>query len=103
MRNKKILASTVSVVAGPALLPRLGWITTEKADAQPQAARKPLTENDRQVRAHAQRTIEEGMRIFRFDTFGSEAFWGDALQLHQGIAGEKNGDGLVQLQGIAPE
>src|SRR6185295_2528277 len=42
-------------------------------------------------RAHAQRTIEEGMRIFRFDTFGSEAFWGDALQLHQAIAGEKNG------------
>jgi hypothetical protein len=34
----------------------------EKADAQAQAARKPLTENDRQVRAHAQRTIEEGMR-----------------------------------------
>src|ERR1041385_6392603 len=91
MRNKKILASTVSVVAGLALLGGLGWITTEKADAQPQAARKPLTENDRQVRAHAQRTIEEGMRIFRFDTFGSEAFWGDALQLHQAIAGEKNG------------
>src|ERR1041385_4806519 len=91
MRNKKILASTVSVVAGLALLGGLGWITTEKADAQPQAARKPLTENDRQVRAHAQRTIEEGMRIFRFDTFGSEAFWGDALQLHKAIAGEKNG------------
>src|SRR6185437_8520749 len=34
---------------------------------------------------------EEGMRIFRFDTFGSEAFWGDALQLHKAIAGEKNG------------
>ena len=25
------------------------------------------------------------------DTFGSEAFWGDALQLHKAIAGEKNG------------
>ena len=35
--------------------------------------------------------IEEGRRIFRFDTFGSEAFWGDALQLHKAIAGEKNG------------
>src|SRR5262249_56314991 len=29
--------------------------------------------------------------IFRYDTFGSEAFWGDALQLHKAIAGEKNG------------
>jgi hypothetical protein len=56
MRNKKILASMVSVVAAVALLGGLGWITAEKADAQAQAARKPLTENDRQVRAHAQRT-----------------------------------------------
>src|ERR1051325_6150136 len=91
MRNKNILSSTVSVLAGAALLRTLGWISAEKADAQAQAARKPLTESDRQVRAHAQRTIEEGMRIFRFDTFGSEAFWGDALQLHKAIAGEKNG------------
>jgi mono/diheme cytochrome c family protein len=35
--------------------------------------------------------IEQGRQIFRFDTFGSEAFWGDALQLHRAIAGEKNG------------
>lgn len=35
--------------------------------------------------------LVEGRRIFRFDTFGSEAFWGDALQLHKAIAGAKNG------------
>src|SRR5256886_11631948 len=35
--------------------------------------------------------LGEGRRIFRYDTFGSEAFWGDALQLHRAIAGEKNG------------
>src|SRR5256886_10186848 len=35
--------------------------------------------------------LGEGRRIFRYDTFGSEAFWGDALQLHKAIAGEKNG------------
>jgi hypothetical protein len=35
--------------------------------------------------------LDEGRRIFRFDTFGSEALWGDALQLHKAIAGEKNG------------
>src|SRR5262249_43076195 len=35
--------------------------------------------------------MKEGQQIFRFDTFGSEAFWGDALQLHRAIAGEKNG------------
>jgi hypothetical protein len=35
--------------------------------------------------------LQDGRKIFRFDTFGSEAFWGDALKLHQAIAGEKNG------------
>src|SRR5689334_6136507 len=100
MRSKNILSSTVSVLAGAALLGTLGWISAEKAGAQAPAARKPLTENDRQVRAHAQRTIEEGMRIFRFDTFGSEAFWGDALQLHKAIAGEKNGGVGV---GVSPK
>jgi len=40
---------------------------------------------------HAQNQIEEGKKIFRYETFGSEAFWGDALQLHKAIAGEKNG------------
>jgi mono/diheme cytochrome c family protein len=40
---------------------------------------------------HAQSQIEEGKRIFRYETFGSEAFWGDALRLHKAIAGEKNG------------
>jgi len=41
--------------------------------------------------AHARQMVESGRRIFRDDTFGSEAFWGDALQLHTAIAGEKNG------------
>jgi len=30
--------------------------------------------------------IEEGKQIFRFDTFGSEAFWGDTLRLHEAVA-----------------
>ena len=49
------------------------------------------SENDRQIGRHAERLIEEGRHIFRFDTFGSEAFFGDALQLHKAIAGAKNG------------
>ena len=35
--------------------------------------------------------IDEGRRTFRFDTFGDEAFWGDALRLHEAIEGEKLG------------
>jgi hypothetical protein len=50
-----------------------------------------LSKNDRHVNAHARRLIEEGRHIFRFDTFGSEAFFGEALGLHKAIAGHKNG------------
>jgi len=40
---------------------------------------------------NAQRMLAEGRQTFRYDTFGSEAFWGDTLKLHQAIAGAKNG------------
>ena len=40
---------------------------------------------------NTQRMVEEGRRTFRSDTFGSEAFWGDTLQLHRAIAGGKHG------------
>src|SRR5262245_65535267 len=40
---------------------------------------------------HEQAMLAEGKKTFRYETFGSEAFWGDALQLHKDIAGEQNG------------
>src|SRR6476660_4586550 len=49
------------------------------------------TSADQVINQYAQRMIDQGRQIFRTDTFGSEAFWGDALQLHKAIAGEKNG------------
>jgi hypothetical protein len=36
-------------------------------------------------------TLTGGRKIFRFDTFGDEAFWGGQLRLHEAIAGEANG------------
>jgi hypothetical protein len=46
---------------------------------------------DAEIARSAQTMLDEGKKTFRFETFGSEAFWGDALQLHKAIAGEKNG------------
>ena len=91
MKRIAIVPMAVSVLIGLALLIGLGLSTEERGNARAQASKKALSENDRQISAHARRMIEEGRRIFRFDTFGSEAFWGDALQLHKAIAGEKNG------------
>jgi hypothetical protein len=46
---------------------------------------------DAQIAVNAERMLREGRRTYRFDTFGSEAFWGDQLRLHQSIAGAANG------------
>ena len=56
---------------------------------------KSITEAEQQTDAHAQRMLEEGKQTFRFDTFGDEAFWSDALQLHRAIAG-------ANLGGVGP-
>lgn len=91
MRHKPIWPLAVPVLMGLAILVGFGVDIGEQGNVQAAASQKALSENDRQISAHAQRMIEEGRQIFRFNTFGSEAFWGDALQLHKAIAGEKNG------------
>jgi cytochrome c5 len=53
------------------------------------------TEAERQTDANAQRMLSEGKQTFRFDTFGDEAFWSDALQLHRAIEG-------TQFGGVGP-
>src|SRR5829696_4468443 len=60
---------------------------------QPARERAPQvrTKLDRSVRENATRTLAEGMQTFRYDTFGSEDFWGGRVQLHQAIQGEKAG------------
>lgn len=64
------------------------------AQAQQPAATSgssPTAAFDTTINQNAQRMIDEGRKIFRYDTFGSEAFWGDELHLHQAIVGEKLG------------
>jgi hypothetical protein len=51
----------------------------------------PRSGFDQVISQHAQTMLDEGRQTFRFDTFGSEAFWGGALQLHRAIAGAKLG------------
>ena len=46
---------------------------------------------DADISQYSQTMLNDGRKTFRYDTFGSEAFWGDALGLHKAVAGEKNG------------
>lgn len=52
---------------------------------------KKGAEFDRMINSNSQNLLMQGRQIFRFDTFGDEAFWGDTLQLHKAIEGAANG------------
>lgn len=71
-------------VAGMFLLS--GLLSADRNDRDEQ-----LKGSDAMIRDHAAAVVREGRNIFRFDTFGSEAFWGGALRLHETIAGAANG------------
>jgi hypothetical protein len=58
----------------------------------PDAAQtKPSSGFDAVILDNVRQRLEEGRQIFRFDTFGDEAFWGDTLKLHLAIVGAKLG------------
>jgi mono/diheme cytochrome c family protein len=63
--------------------------------AKGQDASKKITTAELQTDANALQMLAEGKQTFRFDTFGDEAFWSDALQIHRAIAG-------ANLGGVGP-
>jgi hypothetical protein len=63
----------------------------EARDADVADAGAPVCDPADSVVADAADMIAEGRHTFRFDTFGSEDFWGGELRLHEAIAGEANG------------
>lgn len=82
------ITACVALVVGTARLSQtLGQVRDKDKSGHPGA----VSEIDRNIEQNARRMVEEGRRTFRYDTFGSEAFWGDALGLHKAIAGEKLG------------
>jgi hypothetical protein len=66
-----------------------------RTPTQSQASRASLKNFDAQILTNANAFLDEGREAFRFDTFGDEAFWGGALQLHQAIKG-------TNLGGVGP-
>ena len=103
-RRKNAFRLMAALLIGTSLLVGAKDGRAERETPTPKVSKETLSENDRTISAHAQAMIDEGRGIFRFDTFGSEAFWGDTLQLHKAIAGEKNGgvgDGVSPKTALA--
>ena len=64
---------------------------------------KAYAAEDPQI-ANAEKMIHQGRQIFRFDTFGDEAFWGGTLKLHEAIEGKAFGGvgpGLTPAQALS--
>jgi hypothetical protein len=67
----------------------IGW-SDDDSSSVPQ-----LTQLERATERDAQHMLATGRRIFRFDTFGDESYWGDTLKLHKAIEG-------AELGGVGP-
>jgi mono/diheme cytochrome c family protein len=62
-----------------------------ETDPAARLQRAPGKSFDDRIEESAKETLKEGRKIFRYDTFGSEAFWGGQLRLHEAIVGERLG------------
>jgi hypothetical protein len=66
-------------------------------------AQKGQRSFDGKIDDNAGELLRQGREIFRYDTFGSESFWGDKLQLHRAILRDKKGGiaaGLTARQAL---
>ena len=83
---KRLLLLFVLIAGACCVLLLVAQETSKPAEMQ-----KAGSSYEQQVEQARTQMYQQGKQIFRFDTFGDEAFWGGTLRLHQAIAGEKNG------------
>ena len=83
----KVLALLVVAALGLLYIAGRGWAQANRGAGGAQK----VSGFDSQINANAQQMFEQGRQIFRFETFGDEAYWSDKLKLHQAIEGAKLG------------
>jgi hypothetical protein len=86
MKGRFVLAA----IAAASLL-GIVTVTTPAEESLQRDSGSRVSRNDLGNLHDALRQIKDGREIFRYDTFGDETFWGDALRLHDAIAGSANG------------
>src|SRR6185295_20409603 len=92
-RNRELMMLIKVLVMATVLTVAFGYLSNrsraQRADDRSRGQNEK--EYDQQISDNAQRMMQEGKQIFRYDTFGSEDFWGGKLRLHEAIAGQKLG------------
>ena len=66
------------------------WILTTAASVEQSLVAQTRQPSADPV-ANATEKVKRGRHVFRFDTFGDQAFWGGTLKLHEAIEGSKFG------------
>jgi len=79
------------LITGVLLLLALFVGTYRVRGQRSETAAEPSSASDTAIDSNAQHMLARGKQTFRFDTFGDQSFWGQALQLHQAIEGSKLG------------
>src|SRR4051794_32401177 len=79
-RRKSILALLATAGTGALLLLALSTLApaNDSEEARHQAAPDPIA-------SPAQQMLDEGRQTFRYETFGDQAFWSQALKIHQAL------------------
>ena len=85
MNHMKSISTVFLIATVASILGLPFWAMSQNS------GRGPARDFDDVIQRNASQFIEQGRQIFRFDTFGDEAFWGNALKLHQAIAGSRFG------------
>ncbi|HEY3025750.1 MAG TPA: hypothetical protein VGJ55_06350, partial [Pyrinomonadaceae bacterium] len=92
--TRALIANRVKVVV-LGICVALGFIyIAARGRALTSAGMRPAnlpTAFDNRIDGNAQRMLDEGRQIFRYDTFGDEVYWTDTLKLHRAIEGAKLG------------
>ena len=91
--NGKLIMLIKVLVFAASLTVAAGYLSNRSRAQQSADVSRAQNEKayDQQISDNAQRMMEQGKQIFRYDTFGSEEFWGGKLRLHEAIAGQKLG------------
>lgn len=76
---------------GVALISCVLVVGYAQVTGKPSQPATPVSGFDSEIQRNATAMIAAGRKTFRYETFGDEAYWGDALQLHKAIEGEKHG------------
>jgi len=106
---RKIVGASLALGAVLCLVD-CGGSRSSRQTAQPMSGGSPATRTsstaqarftgfDEVIANHTVRMMKEGRDTFRHDTFGSEAFWGDTLGLHEAIEGSES----KHLGGVSPK